>query len=129
MEQLPEIILIDGALHSLYTTPLRPWLRDQDNPPVFDQRSPGCERGYIGSWRITDGLLWLVGLYAWRDGVSTRLPDLFDDHREVMADWFSGPLIVEPAASEILDGAMPRVRALLVESGRVVRDREDGVES
>jgi hypothetical protein len=121
MEQLPEIILIDGVLHTLYTTPLLPWLRDQDTPPVFDQRTPSCERGYIGSWKISDDVLWLIGLYAWRDGELTRLPDLFRDRWEVAADWFSGPLVVEPAASEISDGALPKLRTLLVEAGRVIR--------
>lgn len=121
MEQLPEIILIDDVLHTLYSTPLLPWLRDQDAPPVFDLRTPSCERGYIGSWRISDGVLWLIGLYAWRDGEMTRLPDLFGGKREVVADWFTGPLVVEPAASEIPHGALPKLRTLIVEAGCVVR--------
>ncbi len=120
MEQLPEIILIDDVLHTLYTTPLLPWLRDQDTPPVFDRRTPACERGYIGSWKIRDGVLWLIGVYAWQDGKSTDLADLFDDQQEVMAAWFSGPLVVEPASSEISDGALPKVRTLLVEAGRII---------
>ncbi len=124
MEQLPEIILIDDVLHTLYTTPLLPWLRDQDAPPVFDRRTPSCERGYIGCWKISDGALWLIGLYAWRDGEITRLPDLFRGRREVAADWFSGPLVVEPAASEISDGALPKLRTLLVEAGWVIRTQD-----
>ena len=88
MEQLPEIILVDDVLHTLYTTPLLPWLREQDPPPVFDRRTPSCQRGYIGSWTIRDGVLWLTGVYAWRDGELTTLPDLFDSKREIMADWF-----------------------------------------
>ena len=84
MEQLPEIILIDDVLHTLYTTPLLPWLRDQDPAPVFDRRTPSCERGYIGSWEIRDGVLWLIGLYAWRDAELTTLPDLFHGRREVV---------------------------------------------
>ena len=50
MEQLPEIIFIDGVLHTLYTTPLKPWLHEQDAASSFDQRTPNCERGYIGKW-------------------------------------------------------------------------------
>ncbi len=124
MEQLPEIILIDDVLHTLYTTPLLPWLRDQDPPPVFDRRTPSCERGYIGSWTIRDGVLWLTGVYAWRNGELTMLPDLFGDKREVMADWFSGPLVVEPAASEIPGGAAPALRTFFVEAGRVIETQE-----
>ena len=125
MQQLPETILIDGVLHSLYTTPLLCWIRDQDGPLVFDRRAASCVRGYIGCWQIRDGGLWLIDLHAWRDGKLTRVPDLFGGRREVAAEWFSGPLFVEPAASEIVDGASPKPRTLFVEAGRVTRT-EDG---
>ncbi len=121
MEQLPEIIFIDGVLHTLYTTPLSPWLRKLDSSSVFDRQTPTCERGYIGRWRIKDDTLWLTGLYAWRNGENTGVSDLFDDLNEVAADWFSGPLVVEPASSAILDGAYPKVRTLLVEAGRLTQ--------
>ena len=120
MQQLPETILIDDVLHTLYTTPLLPWLRGQEAPPEFDLRTPQCERGYIGRWRIVDDALWLIGLHAWRDGAYTGVPHLFDDKQHVSADWFSGPLVIEPAASEIPDGAIPKLRTLLVKGGRVV---------
>ncbi len=121
VEQLPEIIHIDGVLHTLYTTPLLPWLQKREPSTTFDRRTPNCARGYIGRWKIEDDILWLTGLYAWRDGRYTGLSDLFGDVDEVAADWFSGPLIVEPASSEIPDGAFPEVRTLFVEAGRVVR--------
>lgn len=120
MQQLPETILINSVLHTLYTTPLMPWLRGQDTPPVFDRRTPNCERGYIGRWKISDSALWLIGLYAWRENEFTGVPDLFSDRREVAADWFSGPLIVEPAASEIGGGALPKLKTLFVEAGWVI---------
>ena len=118
MEQLPEIIYIDGILHSLYTTPLLPWL-DARQPPAFDQRAPNCERGYVGIWKVTDDRLWLTGVHAWRDGVYTGLRQLFGENQEIAADWFSGPLVVEPAANEIAAGARPEVLTMLVEQGRV----------
>ena len=125
MQQLPETILIDGVLHSLYTTPLLGWVRDQDGPLVFDRRAASCVRGYVGCWQIRDGGLWLIDLHAWRDGKLTRVPDLFGGRREVAAEWFSGPLFVEPAGSEVTDGASPMPRTLFVEAGRVTRI-EDG---
>ena len=121
MEQLPEIIFIDGVLHTLYSTPLLPWLRERDDSPAFDQRTPNCERGYIGKWKIEDDTLWLIGLYAWREGRYTGLADLFGDRQEVAADWFSGALIVEPASSEIPEGAVPKISTLIVETGRIVQ--------
>ena len=121
LEQLPEMIFIGGVLHSLYTAPLLPWLRKLDSSSVFDQRTPTCERGYIGKWEIKDDTLWLIGLYAWRNSQNTRLADLFGDLNEVAADWFSGPLVVEPASSEIPGGALPKVRTLFVEAGRIIQ--------
>ena len=120
MEQLPEIIYVEGQLYTLYTTPLLPWLREQDSPADFDRRTPNCERGYVGRWEIRGDTLWLTGLYAWRDGKYTGLSDLFGDHDEVAADWFSGPLVVEPASSAIPEGAYPEVRTLIVEAGRIL---------
>ncbi len=121
MEQLPEIIYIDGVLHTLYTTPLLPWLRKLDSSSVFDQQTPTCERGYIGRWRIKDDTLWLTGLYAWRNGKYTGVSDMFGNLNEVAADWFSGPLVVEPASSAIADGAYPKARTLFVEAGRIIQ--------
>ena len=121
VKQLPEIIYIDGLLHTLYTKPLLPWLRELDPSPDFDRRTPQCERGYIGRWKVEDDTLWLTGLYAWRKGKYTGLSDLFGDHDEVAADWFSGPLVVEPASSAIPDGAYPEVRTLIVEAGRILK--------
>ena len=121
IEQLPEVIHIDGVLHTLYTTPLLPWLRKQGLSSAFDRRTPKCERGYIGRWKIEDDALWLTGLYTWRDGKYTGVSDLFGVQGEVAADWFTGPLVVEPASSEIPDGAFPEVRTLFVEAGRIVQ--------
>jgi hypothetical protein len=52
------------------------------------------------------------------------LPDLFGSNREVAADWFTGPLVVEPAASEIPGGALPKLRTLFVEAGCVIRTQD-----
>ena len=67
----------------------------------------------------------MISLHAWRNGVYTGVSDLFED-RPVAADWFTGPLVVEPAASEIGDGAVPVLRTLLVEHGMVVTTDDDG---
>ena len=122
VEQLPEIIYVEGVLHTLYTTPLLPWLRQLDPPSAFDRRTPKCERGYIGRWKIEDETLWLTGLYAWRNGKNTGVPELFGDLEEVVADWFTGPLVFEPSAQSIADGAYPKVTTMFVEAGRIVRE-------
>ena len=62
-------------------------------------------------------MLWLIGLYAWSNGQYTGVAELL---HEVEAEWFYGPLIVEPASSETPDGALPKVTTFLVEAGRIV---------
>ena len=103
----------------MYTTPLLPWLQKQESGPVFDRRTAQCERGYIGCWRIHQDKLWLVSLHAWRNGKYSGVSDWFDD-RPVAAEWFSGPLVVEPASFEIDQGALPVLSTLLIEHGRVM---------
>ncbi|MEM7668993.1 MAG: hypothetical protein AAF317_07545 [Pseudomonadota bacterium] len=117
--QLPELIDIGGVLFSLHTTPLLPWLRAQETPYVFDQRTPQCERGYIGKWTFEDRTLLLIGLHAWRNGRYTGVSKLFDGRREVPADWFTGPLIVEPTIEAIREGEYPKSRTLYVKDGRL----------
>lgn len=117
--QVPEIIYIEDMLYSLFTTPLRPWLRAQEPAIVFDRRTPKCERGYVGKWAIDDDVLWLIGLYGWRDGAYTGVANLFDNQRKVQADWFTGPLIVEPTSAAIREGEYPKPKTLLIEAGRL----------
>ena len=119
--QLPEIIYVEGALHSLCTAPLAPWLRDQKPPCVFDRRSSNCERGYVGKWAIEDGQLWLIGIYGWRDGKFSSIAKLFDGSRKVAADWFTGPLIIEPTTESVRGGEYPKPSILNVEAGQVVQ--------
>lgn len=118
--QLPEIVYVDGALHSLYTAPLLPWLRVQDPPIVFDKRTSNCERGYVGKWWIEDGALFLIGLYGWIDGRYTSMAKLFDGRRQVAADWFTGPLIIQPTTEAVRTGEYPKPKTLIVEAGRII---------
>lgn len=117
--QLPEIIYLEGALYSLYTTPLAPWLLQQTPPCVFDRRTSNCERGYIGKWSVEDNMLKLIGIYGWRDGKYTGLPDLFDGQREVLADWFTGPLVIQPTTEAVRAGEYPKSTTINIEAGLV----------
>lgn len=117
--QLPDIIYFGESVFSLFTLPLAPWLSTRSEPVVFDPRTPTCKRGYVGKWSVEDDKLWLIGLYAWRDGKNTGVPELFDGKREVVADWYTGPLVVEPSASSIRGGEYPKPKALVVTEGRV----------
>ena len=117
--QMPDIIYFGESVYSLFTLPLAQWLAAQPEPFIFDQRTPTCKRGYVGKWAVQDDTLWLIGLYAWRDGKNTGVPALFEGVREVMAEWYSGPLVVEPTASSIREGEYPKPKMLTVTKGRV----------
>ena len=52
------------------------------------------------------------------DGI---LHTLFDGQREGAAEWFSGSVVVAPAASEMRDGAPFGKRVLTIEAGRIVQ--------
>jgi len=117
--QLPEIIYVESALYSLYTTPLTPWLLQQNPPFIFDRRTSNCERGYIGKWSIEDDTLRLIGIYGWQDGKYVGLSDLFDGQREVLADWFTGPLIIQPTTEAVRSGEYPKSNTVYVEAGGI----------
>lgn len=42
----------------------------------------------------------------------------------MVARWFTGPLVVEPAASAIAEGARPAGRTLFVEEGRIIQEKD-----
>ena len=117
--QMPDLIYLSESVYSLFTLPLAPWLGAQAEPITFDARTPTCKRGYVGKWAVEDETLWLIGLYAWREGRHTGVPALFDGAREVKADWYTGPLIVEPTASSVREGEYPKPKTLMVAAGRV----------
>ena len=118
--QLPEIIYIDGNLFSLYSTPLLPWLEAQEPTLSFDLRTPRCERAYVGKWALENEKLLLIGLTAWRNGKYTSVRALFDGEHEVLADWFSGPLMIEPTSHAVRDGEYPKAKILAIHQGQLV---------
>jgi len=102
--QEPDILLIDGKEVELNTNPLAAWIKA--NPGRMPEGHAGFTskwRGYIATFEVAKGKLWLrkvgvrfnagkagAGEYELRD----VLPQLFPDRREVIADWYTGTLIV-----------------------------------
>ena len=60
--------------------------------PKFQLRNTALWRGYIGSWRVTKGRLYLIGIDGgFEDGSELTLEALFPGYPErVFAHWFSG---------------------------------------
>ena len=137
--QAPDVLLYKGKKYALYANPLESFYKNQDDRPKFfvgpNTMSSGNWRGYIATWSIEDGSLYLVGIDSWicgsmvsRNCRKATLKNLFGRKfraGKVKADWFTGELRVP-------DGKMlqyvhmgygsvyEREIILQVESGRVV---------
>jgi len=104
--QIPDSILIDGETHALFSEPLNAYYSDAPRPNFVPQNTANW-RGYVGTWEIRDGRLYLIGVVAeicnlplgWNCPQDQRrivgLGDLFPQRGDsVLADWFSGTLRV-----------------------------------
>ena len=65
--QFPEVLILRSTPHALYSTPLEHYLArlPKARRPKFAARSTALRRGYVGTWAIRDGLLWLDALEGW----------------------------------------------------------------
>jgi hypothetical protein len=109
--QMPDLIVIDGVDHSLFSEPLETYYQP-DRRPNFIPQNTANWRGYQASWEVRDGRLYLTRIVgqvcavkeAWdcpllkRSRVGVR--DLFPDAKQgpVFAEWFSGTLRVPTGA-------------------------------
>jgi len=109
--QRADILIYKGEKRDLFSNPLEAYYaKDKTKRPKFMSRpngwSSGNERGYIATWEIIDGSLYLTGIDSWLCGVSTpendgcrraTLDQLFGKrvtNGRVFADWYTGPLRV-----------------------------------
>ena len=112
-EQVPEFLVLDGERLPLHGYPLDAWLKAHPGTLPKAKYDPSNNwRGYIGTWELARGKLWLrkvevsVGQREgeW-DGVDETWPYVYEDVRatlfpaqaEVAASWFSGALIAAKA--------------------------------
>lgn len=100
--QKADIIVMDGETMDLYTNPLEDyWTRNKKRRPSFYGLDV-CRRGYIATWNIRDGQLFLTGIEGDIENRSLfsskakkcTLKMLFKKpHPDgVKAEWFSGKL-------------------------------------
>jgi len=98
--QTGERLLYKGATNRLCTLPLEPYLKKHNlrlyevAPPKEFMMSTGCWRGYIGTWQIKDGFLWLVSVQH-LDRTPVPLSRVFTNQvPPIKATWYSGTLHV-----------------------------------
>jgi hypothetical protein len=122
--QFPDILYLEGQKHSLDSLPLETYYGPGNPRPKFRAPNTATWRGYIATWEIDRGVLYLKAIQAWNDQGQVGLPALFPGRKgRVAATWFSGKLKVPQG--KILRVSVPhpiyeKYLMITVEQGRVV---------
>lgn len=95
--QIGEILRYNGNTVRMCDTPLGDYFALGGRRPEPDFDTFGCTalwRGYVGTWEIVDGRLYLVGISGdLEDGSPGCLATVFPDYPErVFAHWYSGEI-------------------------------------
>lgn len=91
--QMYDRITINGEDLNLAAAPLEEFFRR--NPvkrPAFSSFNSGCMRGYVASWEVREGRLYLTGIRMVCDTESSFASIFPDAPDGVFADWVSGEL-------------------------------------
>ena len=122
--QFSDILYLNGQKHSLDSLPLEPYYGPGNPRPKFRAPNTATWRGYIATWEIEEGVLYLKAIRAWTDQGEVGLPALFPGQKApVAATWFTGKLKVPQG--KVLKLAVPhpiyeKYLMITVEKGRVV---------
>jgi len=104
--QAPDVLKVDGKTYQLQSNPLEPYLgAHPGRMPAAEVRSTGLWRGYIATFALRDGDLYVDDVmmptkeYAKLDGPEdvrfrSVMAALFGDAAPRVATWFTGHLIV-----------------------------------
>jgi hypothetical protein len=132
--QIPDSLYLNGQKHFLDSLPLEQYYGPSNPRPQFRAPNTATWRGYVATWEIDGGGLYLKDIRAWTWQGEAGLGDLFPGRpAPVAATWFTGQLKV-PQGRMIRPGA-PRplyeqYLMITVEKGRVVSqellDRTEG---
>ncbi len=101
--QIAERLRYRGEEMALCANPLDDYFDLGGQKPPFVASSTALWRGYVGSWEIVDGRLYLVALEGLlEDGSEASLASVFPQFPErVFAHWYSGTLRV-PQGRQLL---------------------------
>ena len=138
-QQMPEEIVISGQVHALYSVPLEPML---SRPGNFEKslalfggyQCSASARGYLGTWEIREGRLYLIRLVSDPCSRTPRripLEQIFPGSAQpVIADWYTGlltlPLFKEdPEGTAHLRDRITKYIVFTVANGKIVGRRED----
>jgi hypothetical protein len=92
--QIPDILMLNGQKHSLFSLPLEVFFEKRSGRPKFRVPHTGCWRGYVASWEVRDNRLFLLSVRGQlSDGAKFDAAWLFPNETlPVFAEWFTGTL-------------------------------------
>jgi hypothetical protein len=121
--QVSDILYLNGEEHSLDSLPLEQYYNPKNPRPEFRAPNTATWRGYIATWEIDRGVLYLKAIRAWTYQGEMSLENLFPGQKgPVAATWFTGKLKVPQG--KIIKPAVPHpvyehYLMIKVEKGRV----------
>jgi hypothetical protein len=121
--QFPDILYLDGQKHYLFSNPLEQYYGPNHPRPQFKAPNTATWRGYVATWEIDQGTLYLKAIRAWTHQGEVGLEALFPGHKgRVAAIWFTGKLRVPQG--KVLKRSVPnpiyaKYLMITVEQGRV----------
>lgn len=132
--QFPDYLIHDGETLPIFSNPLESYFDGEHPRPrdLFPYTCTACWRGYVATWKIENGDLYLVRLVK---GDCSSKPEDIDAGRifpgrnlPVKAAWFSGTIRV-PQGKQLLyvhtgyGSVYERERVLSFEKGRLAGER------
>ena len=93
--QFPDVLIYEGKEHSLFSNPLESYYGPDRPRPQFKMWHTANYRGYVATWEIDKGMLYLKKIKARLEGKEVGLDYLFPGNKgRVAAAWFTGTLRV-----------------------------------
>lgn len=98
--QRGELVIYKGDTLIMLSEPLETYLRDNEpreklHPILGNGSSTALWRGYVGLWRIENGQLLLIDVYAFGDKAQSIKKFIFKNRQgDILADWFTGELVI-----------------------------------
>jgi hypothetical protein len=91
--QVADKIIIKGVSYYLFTNPLDEYWTKKNPKPEVRATTTSCWRGYIATWEISDGSLYLIDILFYTPHGDAGLDYLFPENTmRVKAIWFTGIL-------------------------------------
>lgn len=92
--QIADKLIYQNRQQALYGEPLSAYFRQHGLSPGFKSVCTGLWRGYLCSWKIKGGKLWLIDLQGILENDEVASMETFfpGNNDSVFADWYSGVL-------------------------------------